>query len=302
MVRTRHVRRRLVLHVIERLSPVAQIPDEAVKSGKEVSFPARALYQVICAYRNSVSGECYLKDQKRMSAESGISYCHLSTIKRELLTKGWVKYSDSGLLIPIKGTFIKSKVRAGKEEVKAAVDETFTIRNSFTEPKAEAGPLSHNESPSFISSNGTGIADSKEFLFTSTFPPLEPEGMAETDAEKKLGKEMIGVFKTEFRSRKNLPYHDSVNDQVQVGVCIRKYRLSIADWGRAVKNYFVTPKGRHWLADLCDSYDTYFVSALDKYKTPVSANIRGHTVDLKTAKTVAAMDEFIERTSGNGKS
>lgn len=44
--------------------------------------------------------------------------------------------------------------------------------------------------------------------------------------------------------------------------------LDVADWEKAVKNYFLTPQKRHTLADLCVNYATFRLHALDRFGQP----------------------------------
>lgn len=89
---------------------MAYVPDEAVKSGSEVSLAAKAVYQVICAYRNRASGICSLKNKTRIAEEAGVSRTGFFRTARELIDKKWIAIDDLDNIRPMKGVFTDATV------------------------------------------------------------------------------------------------------------------------------------------------------------------------------------------------
>lgn len=81
---------------------MAFIPDEAARSGSEVSVFARVLYTVYCSHR-SESGVSRVNDRQAME-ESGISRASFFRAKKELKDKSWIEVEEEGVRC-VKGDF-----------------------------------------------------------------------------------------------------------------------------------------------------------------------------------------------------
>jgi hypothetical protein len=82
---------------------VAYLPDEAARSGREVSLAARVLYDLYCSYRNPQSGVVQVADRVVIE-EAGIARRTMFMARKELTEKGWIEQSPAGLRC-LKGIF-----------------------------------------------------------------------------------------------------------------------------------------------------------------------------------------------------
>lgn len=239
---------------------MAYVPDEAVKCGREISLAARSLYQIYCAYRNRMSGICALKNNTRIAEESGLSRTYVFKARNELLVKNWITIDELDNVSPVKGKFDKLTVAVEIKEVNGEVSDKSTL-SVYPTPQCQL--IRHRVSDK---QTGTEVAIKGNILLTNNKTtneePPAPENAAKAD-------DLIWIFRDEFQRVKKLPYRNSVNDQVAIVTMQRFYNPSVDDWKKTLKNYFATPNDRHWIGDLCEHYDTYFASALDRYRKPV---------------------------------
>jgi hypothetical protein len=75
---------------------MAFLPDEAARSGREVSPPARTLYEVFCSHRNWGTGLSTCGNSTAIR-ESGLSRSKFFEAKRELVERGWIEETDAGV-------------------------------------------------------------------------------------------------------------------------------------------------------------------------------------------------------------
>src|SRR5215470_5375193 len=94
---------------------MAFLPDEAARSGREVSKSARVLYEVLCSHRNWGNGLTRISDATAI-AESGLGRSTFFEAKRELAAKGWIEETN-GAIKCTKGAFIRqSRIRTAQSE------------------------------------------------------------------------------------------------------------------------------------------------------------------------------------------
>ena len=75
---------------------MAFLPDEAARSGREVSPYARTLYEVFCSHRNWGNGLSACSNSTAIR-ESGLSRSKFFEAKRELVEQGWIEETDAGV-------------------------------------------------------------------------------------------------------------------------------------------------------------------------------------------------------------
>jgi len=75
---------------------MAFLPDEAARSGREVSPHARTLYEVFCSHRNWGNGLSTCRNSTAIR-ESGLSRSKFFEAKRELAERGWIEETDAGV-------------------------------------------------------------------------------------------------------------------------------------------------------------------------------------------------------------
>ncbi len=118
---------------------MAFLPDEAARSGREVSTSARVLYEVLCSHRNWGDGLAKVGAATAI-AESGLSRSTFFEAKRELITKGWIKETGAGIRCA-KGEFKRqSRIRTDQSE-----NQTRIVRISDYEVQNPDSLLMNNQ-------------------------------------------------------------------------------------------------------------------------------------------------------------
>lgn len=121
--------------------------------------------------------------------------------------------------------------------------------------------------------NGKSISQIGPTLPETSHRLLQRE-IPEPDENVTDGEELLHAFREEFLIQRKLRYRNSVNDQVQLAVCRGFHRPTITDWRKAMRNYFSSPRAKYTLTDFCDNYETFFNTALDRFKIPVANQTR----------------------------
>jgi len=236
----------------------------------DIDGPEREVLSVLCYYADDDGTNCY-PGMVLLIWKLGKSESQTQRILKRLEGRGIVTIVQRGLG---RGngseyTLDLSKINP-KENCPIKKPRIQAIKPTIQEIKPSIGEIKPpiQDTEKVASSTGTKVADSKEFLLPKgidrkELPQEEPDAASTED--------LIWIFRDEFQRLKKLPYRNSVNDQVAIVTMQRFYNPSIDDWRKTLKNYFATPNDRHWIGDLCDHYDTYFVNALDKYRKPVEA-------------------------------
>ena len=179
---------------------MAYVPDEAIEAGKELSHAAFRLYACYCKYRNKETGECY-PNQKTIGAHTDISRTYISEMKRELLKKGWIRVSDKGRIIPIKGFKMSDKPNFSPKAMSDKPNTMSDKPNSLpcSEPAQLTSPNNHTHTTPHAR-RGDGAQD-RPVVCVSCFDFKTLQEYAEQLTDKGLGvKNPVGFAKSIHRS------------------------------------------------------------------------------------------------------
>jgi len=115
-----------VFTITQEQRQMAFLPDEAARSGREVSLSARALYEVLCSHRNWGTGLARIS-QATATRETGLSRSKYYEAKRELLTRGWIEETETGIRC-LKGEF-KRQSRIWTDQPKVVQISDWAVQN-----------------------------------------------------------------------------------------------------------------------------------------------------------------------------
>jgi hypothetical protein len=99
------------------------------------------------------------------------------------------------------------------------------------------------------------------------------------------------------------PYQRQAFDFVHLNKLLKLHEGAIVmeRWCKAISNYFLTPQGKHTLADLCCNYAAFVCSPRDRFGKPINVPVaNGNYTDQKTATMVDGIQRGIERIKNRG--
>ena len=86
----------------------AKVPSQAIYDSHTIKPSAFVLYVYFCLRRNTATGVCFPSLQTA-ARDLGMNYSYASTLRRELVKKGWIEMVENRLIRPIKGFDIPNK-------------------------------------------------------------------------------------------------------------------------------------------------------------------------------------------------
>lgn len=86
----------------------AKVPSQAIYDSNTIKPSAFVLYVYFCLRRNTATGVCFPSLQTA-ARDLGMNYSYASTLRRELVKKGWIEMVENRLIRPIKGFDIPNK-------------------------------------------------------------------------------------------------------------------------------------------------------------------------------------------------
>ena len=82
--------------------PIAIVPERAVIDSHQLTPSGFRLYVYFCLRRNNQSGVCF-PTLRRAAADLQMNYSYASTLRRELVKKGWIRVEDERFIRPLRG-------------------------------------------------------------------------------------------------------------------------------------------------------------------------------------------------------
>jgi uncharacterized protein YdaU (DUF1376 family) len=130
--------------------------------------------------------------------------------------------------------------------------------------------------------------------------PAEKDSAAQQASPR--GDDAYELFCSEFLEYRKVPYHRSQKKDFIKLAGLREQlgltgKATPENWLQAIRNYFNSPLNQYTLADLCNRFDVFLNSSLDRFGKPISEeSYGGRRVDgfggpELDEETIAAMEE-----------
>ncbi|HKS27791.1 MAG TPA: hypothetical protein VJS44_08225 [Pyrinomonadaceae bacterium] len=135
---------------------MAYVPDEAIDSSHEITHAAFKLYASYCRHRNNKPEHPHFglawPDRDTVHDETGICTTYISTLKAELLEKGWIETQKSKIR-PLKGFRLEGEKSNGSTF--KSDSSTFANSEGFNNPTTESNHSTQKSNDSTGESNGS---------------------------------------------------------------------------------------------------------------------------------------------------
>jgi len=244
------------------------IPNEAIDRMTELSAGAWRLYCVLARYRNQKTGKCCPSAQT-LAQVMKMDRRHIFRLKGELAQLEWARF-DGGNVTELLGF-------GGDIIVTTPGDNNSTVKKVTSAKNVTPQGQKCHQVVAKMSVAYKEEQDERTRLIEQDNTPV-----AVAPAGGLSSKECYTLF-VELRTATGgyeVPYQNGAKDFVQLAKLLKtcertNWTLTAERFRQAARNYFVTPRSSHTLADLAAHFSDFFKHALDRFGKPVEENGNG---------------------------